>query len=216
MNKEKLGPETPFAAIVELNSKNNKLLKATRKQMYKSWKIKPWAKYTPITLLPMWLSMIEALRRMSGFPSLFGSENTISAPLEPSLATEGALWFPDLLVADPYYVLPVMLSATIYVNLISGWKATTREELAAMENRQRRQAKTFNALRRVLQCAALASGPIAMYSGAPAGVLIYWISSTAIATMQRRILLAGRSTAPPKPAVDNGIAILKSKSATST
>jgi inner membrane protein COX18 len=215
-NKEKPEEVALSAGPESIQKDNRELVQATKKAMYKSWRIKSWANYTPIALLPLWLSMIEALRRMSGFRSLFGSENTTSAPLEPSLATEGALWFSDLLVADPYYVLPVILSATIYKNIISGWKKTTDAEMNAMASSERSKATGWNYLRRFLQCAALASGPMAWYHGVPAGVLIYWISSTNIATFQRWLLSLGRGTRPPKIDPERGIATLKTKSAAST
>lgn len=156
----------------------------TRYQMYKSWKIKTWAPYTAVFLLPVWLSMIEALRRMSGFPSIFGAENTTSAPLEPSLATEDALWFPDLLVADPY-ILPFMLSATLFTNVTWGWKVPTWKEISLLPTVPRRNERVSWILKRSLQFLGLASGVFAHVNGVPAAILIYWISSTAFATLQR-------------------------------
>jgi len=37
--------------------------------------------------------------------------------VEQALATEGALWFGDLLVADPYLVLPMGFSFLLFANI---------------------------------------------------------------------------------------------------
>lgn len=60
------------------------------------------------TLLPMFaqtpifLSMFWGLRGMT------------SAPVE-SMKTGGLLWFPDLTMADPYYILPLSISSTLFI-----------------------------------------------------------------------------------------------------
>ena len=39
-------------------------------------------------------------------------------PIDPALTTEGMLWFQDLTAPDPQLILPFMLSATIFANMI--------------------------------------------------------------------------------------------------
>ncbi|KAH7039850.1 uncharacterized protein B0I36DRAFT_309495 [Microdochium trichocladiopsis] len=46
---------------------------------------------------------------------------------EPSLMTEGALWFQDLTVADPYGILPAALSFVLLMNIIPRNNARARE-----------------------------------------------------------------------------------------
>ena len=55
----------------------------------------------PFVQLPIALSCFIAIRKMSEFPV-------------ESLKTGGALWFKDLTVADPYYILPLISAASIY------------------------------------------------------------------------------------------------------
>jgi inner membrane protein COX18 len=91
-------------------------------------------------------------------------------PIEQSFATEGALWFPDLLAADPQMVLPFMLSGAILLNLSNSpgnslW--------------QRR-------LKRTLGIVGLAMGPLTLQF--PSAMLIYWISSSMLAYMQAAVL----------------------------
>ena len=70
--------------------------------------ILPWVQ------LPLWITLAYALRDMTGvFPN--------KLPLNPeatlSFASEGALWFQNLTIADPYYVLPVILACTNLLNI---------------------------------------------------------------------------------------------------
>lgn len=51
-----------------------------------------------------------------------GALDTVTAaerliPLEPTFATEGALWFPDLLDADPLFLLPMAFSFLMFANI---------------------------------------------------------------------------------------------------
>lgn len=70
--------------------------------------ILPWVQ------LPLWITLSYALRDMTGvFPN--------KLPLNPeatlSFASEGALWFQNLTLPDPYYVLPVVLVCTNLLNI---------------------------------------------------------------------------------------------------
>ncbi|KAK6627336.1 hypothetical protein RUM44_009813 [Polyplax serrata] len=70
------------------------------------------------TLLPMFaqtpifLSMFWGLRGMT------------SAPVE-SMKTGGLLWFPDLTMADPYYILPLSISSTLFIIIETGAEGGT-------------------------------------------------------------------------------------------
>lgn len=44
----------------------------------------------------------------------FALNNMVNAPVE-SLHTGGILWFPDLIVADPYFLLPAIMSSTLAI-----------------------------------------------------------------------------------------------------
>ncbi|KAL8647210.1 MAG: hypothetical protein Q9226_006530 [Calogaya cf. arnoldii] len=89
-------------------------------------------------------------------------------PVEPSFATEGALWFPDLLVPDPHLALPFLLSITLFANI-------THVELTA-----RKLGTKPTAFRRRLgnafKIVALAVGPLTL--SMPSAIHIYWISSS--------------------------------------
>ena len=182
-------------------------LKKTESQMYKRWRIYKWAPYSIVLQFPVFLSMMEALRRMvgmdgglltvlkAGFGETSG-ENVV--PLEPSMATGGALWFPDLLAHDPTHVLPVVLATTLYLNISLGWKPKSEVEIATLPPRAAFNARILNKLRFGLQCVPFYIAPSMIAAQVPSGFLLYWISSTLIATLQTKII-KDRFTAVPVP-----------------
>ncbi|XP_070623055.1 mitochondrial inner membrane protein OXA1L-like [Erythrolamprus reginae] len=56
----------------------------------------------PLVQTPIFISFFFALRKMAEYPV-------------PSMQTGGLWWFMDLTAADPYYILPVMASVTMWV-----------------------------------------------------------------------------------------------------
>ncbi|EEP77093.1 predicted protein [Uncinocarpus reesii 1704] len=186
------------------------LLRKKMKELYKRWNIRPWTRYAPWVQLPVWLTMMESIRRMVGMSG--GLLNIIQSwvekhpeapkvPIVQSLSTEGALWFPDLLVADPNGVLPAILAATVFTNVTWGWKTQSPEEISKMVLRKERiKARGLGILKRTFQASALLLWPVMTMSEVPAGMLIYWISSTLFATAQTRILpkiIAAKPTPTP-------------------
>lgn len=166
-----------------------KKLRAKRKEIYNRWDCQLWKSFLPILQLPVWLVAIETIRKMCGtrtgllgmiaerFSSNAGDKipdivGGVSFGMEESFATEGALWFQNLLVPDPQLILPFMLSGVIFLNL-SG---------TARVNQSRWQKRLTTSLKIV----ALAIGPLTLQI--PSGMLLYWISSTSFAYIQARIL----------------------------
>lgn len=161
------------------------LLKKTRRkrqEIYRRFNCSLWKNSLPPLLqIPVWLTAIEALRKMCGKEEglvgmaawLFRSDDVthiVIDTIEPSFATEGALWFPNLLVADPQMILPFMLSGVILLNL------TKSTGTAVWQKR----------LMRSLGVVGLAMGPLTLQF--PSALLIYWISSTMLAYMQTAVL----------------------------
>ncbi|CAF2306685.1 unnamed protein product [Rotaria sp. Silwood2] len=67
-----------------------------------------------------WKAMIGPFMQMPFFISLFlGIRGLANYPLE-SMMYGGVLWFPDLTVADPYYILPVFTAVTMFVTMELG------------------------------------------------------------------------------------------------
>ncbi|EGD96849.1 hypothetical protein TESG_04277 [Trichophyton tonsurans CBS 112818] len=196
--------------------------KMKRKELYKRWKIRPWASYASILQLPVWLAMMESLRRMVGMSggllSIIQSwiESKVDgAPIievEPSMATEGALWFTDLLIADPTHALPVVLAATMFTNVTWGWKVKSAAEISKLQRSEAIRERAFKTLKRVLQGLSIWLAPVMIYSQAPAGLLIYWISSSTFATAQTQIVRrVMRTKAPPAPCREKSVGSIHDK-----
>ena len=111
-----------------------------------------------------------------GFPE-------ISAFVEPSLAVEGALWFSNLQQADPYLILPFILSATLFIR--ARYHIGTIGIAFEPKTEDRNKAhvigrETFdlpnNSLRsqRISEVFALAVGPATLQF--PSAMLLYWIT----------------------------------------
>jgi inner membrane protein COX18 len=176
-----------------------KKLQEYTKRIYSTWGVS--TRWRPIMFMqiPVFITVMESLRRMSGnnqgiFAWLMTFNNpeeaaaTAVSRLEPSFATEGALWFPDLLAGDQTGVLPVLLTASILGNVMAGWKAKPFAELAELPKMQMYREVTFRGLRVFIQVLACQVGLMSFVNELPTALLIYWITSTNIATLQTWIL----------------------------
>lgn len=178
-------------------------LKLRTKVMNRAWGVS-FFKHPPVGLLqiPVFLSFMEGLRGMSGVDKgLFAwlktiltsfdsasAAGTLGPLLEPSFATEGALWFPDLLAGDQTGILPFILSASILGNVIAGWKAKSFPEISELPKFLMYQQLTFRGLRFFVQGLAIHVGIMGFVSQLPTALMLYWITSTNIATLQSWIL----------------------------
>ena len=145
--------------------------------------------------LPIFLLFIETIRRMcdtrGGLLGLIMkapdkdamtrsemAHTYINPCLESGLATEGALWFPDLLAPDPMLILPFALSASLFGNLLL-YDAKAKANGIPIGKWQLR-------FQRTLKLMALGIGPATL--AMPSGMLIYWISSSLCALGQHALL----------------------------
>ncbi len=87
-----------------------------------------------------------------------------------SFRTGGLLWFQDLTVADPLYILPVLYIATMM----------TAQEIA-MKNTAPEQKRIMRLLPPVF-------GIVLAVGGFPAGLFVYWVSSNVISVVQNLII----------------------------
>lgn len=166
------------------NRLSNKLFSAKKAELNKRHGTQLWKGFVPYFQIPIFLVIIETLRKMCGteagvlgllVKSFSGSGETatpedsdhVFVPTEQSFAMEGALWFPNLLVPDPISILPFALSGSLLANVFY----------------HMRQAKSSNIWQRminnILITMAFAIGPLTLQ--VPSAMLIYWISSSTIA-----------------------------------
>ncbi|KAF4313979.1 Membrane insertion protein OxaA/YidC [Botryosphaeria dothidea] len=112
------------------------------------------------------LDAVAELKGTTSLPSPVPDSAVLSNWIEPSFATEGALWFPNLMLADPNMILPFLVSGLTMATLYRGSKppGEGKEKPAGI------------ILKRVLMTGALAIGPLTLQL--PAGILLYWAAST--------------------------------------
>ncbi|KAL4900535.1 hypothetical protein BDW74DRAFT_170727 [Aspergillus multicolor] len=178
-----------------------KNVKAEYDALRRRWGVVPYYRPAIFLQLPIWLAVIESIRALSGdkngLRALFGLQEsaastaatgTLPAAVEPSLATEGALWFPDLLAGDPTGMLPALLTLSLLVNIRNGWKVQSLRSCADLPRKEMVKKMSSTLLRSVFQLLALNLGLAAYVHGLPAAVMIYWITSTNVATAQTFLL----------------------------
>jgi YidC/Oxa1 family membrane protein insertase len=109
-----------------------------------------------------------------GFPplvlSFFGAVHNLCVS-EPALATEGALWFSDLIEPDPTFLLPI-LSAVSWLWVVEAGSGVYYH--------------SWPSLRATTRVVALAFIPLA--TNLPAGVFVFWITSNLYAISRTYIL----------------------------
>lgn len=139
--------------------------------------------------------------------------------LEPSFATGGALWFPDLLIPDPYHILPFAVSGLLLMHLVPETEAELRSLFGMRPPAGARsniviaggRSRGSLALRRALMVVALAIGPVTM--DMPVALHLYWASSVGCSLVVtkgvRRLLPISR--VPVKPCSGLEIPLIRPK-----
>lgn len=139
--------------------------------------------------------------------------------MEPSFATGGALWFPDLLVPDPYHILPFAVSGLLLMHIVPETEAELRSLFGMRPPAGSRsniviaggRSRGSLALRRALMVMALAIGPVTM--DMPVALHLYWASSVGcslVVTKGVRKLLPIRRV-PVKPCSGLEIPLIRPK-----
>jgi len=183
-----LGPVVAQRTVV-------KKMREKQREIYTRFGCGRWKLFLPIVQLPIWLLAIETIRKMcgtrTGLLGLIAAQFSSSADppsgpegvlVEETFATEGALWFENLLVPDPQLILPFMLSGVMFLNLSHAQRGA---------NQTIWQRRLMNSLKVV----ALAIGPLTLQI--PSAMLVYWISSGLLAYTQGAILDKIMPVKPP-------------------
>uniref|UniRef100_A0A8D0G293 OXA1L mitochondrial inner membrane insertase n=1 Tax=Sphenodon punctatus TaxID=8508 RepID=A0A8D0G293_SPHPU len=114
----------------------------------------------PLIQAPVFISFFIALRKMSELPV-------------PSLQTGGLWWFTDLSVADPYYILPVLTTVSVWAIL----------ELAAESGVSNPNVRLMKTIFRVMPLVIL---PLTI--SFPTAVFTYWMTSNLFSLGQVAVL----------------------------
>ncbi|XP_063313200.1 mitochondrial inner membrane protein OXA1L [Pelobates fuscus] len=110
----------------------------------------------PLIQAPVFISFFMALRQMSYLPV-------------PSLQTGGLWWFTDLTAADPFYILPVFVTCTMWAVL----------ELGAESGVNNPNLRIMKTVFRVMPLVIL---PLTM--NFPTAVFMYWVTSNIFSLAQ--------------------------------
>ncbi|XP_075948780.1 mitochondrial inner membrane protein OXA1L [Anarhichas minor] len=114
----------------------------------------------PVVQAPVFISFFIALRKMAYLPV-------------PSLQTGGLLWFTDLTAADPFYILPLVVTGTMFFILELGAES-------GIDNPNLRAMKT------VFRIMPLVILPLTI--NFPTAVFTYWLTSNCFSLAQVALL----------------------------
>ncbi|ODQ63180.1 hypothetical protein NADFUDRAFT_53453 [Nadsonia fulvescens var. elongata DSM 6958] len=148
-----------------------------RVQLYKRYNCQIWKSVLiqPAVQFPLWLSMSMVIRAMCGWVLVDG------IPIDTSLATEGALWFGNLLKNDPHAIFPGLIGAVTMMNV----ELNTRNARLISGN-DGNSASGGAALPRVIaNISRMGSIFFLVFSlQAPMAVCLYWFSSHTYSLVQ--------------------------------
>ncbi len=121
------------------------------------------------------------------------STEVVDSLAEPSFATGGCLWFPDLTLPDPYHVLPFALSALLLTSILTSPAVDVRALLgvkagpASTRGMARPVVGKYQIfMQRSLLVFACSAGLTTMHL--PSAIHIYWLSSSAAGLFVHRIV----------------------------
>ncbi|PGH07816.1 hypothetical protein GX51_01526 [Blastomyces parvus] len=182
-----------------INSQSAAATKQFKKALFKRHRLRlAWfSPLAPLLQLPFWLAFMECIRSMSGWqPGLlaimqqwFNPDGPkAQVPVESALSTEGTLWFPDLMAADPLGVLPVAISVLMFTHITWGSKVSKMRDIPYLVRKGDLPGIFGWAIQRIFQVMSIWIAPALLYSEAPAALCIYWLSTTCVAIVQSRLL----------------------------
>lgn len=195
------GPSSQGLLPPQVASMVTRNLKEQHKTLRQRWGVYRFWRPANFLQMPVWIAVMESIRAMSGIntglvpyllsrlePSSSSESSALHLAVEPSLATEGALWFPDLLAGDPTGILPAVLTVSILANVRAGWKAPKMKEIADLPRMEMVKHLSNKGLRLFIQALALNVGVASYFYGMPTALMVYWITSTNVATLQTFLL----------------------------
>lgn len=158
--------------------------KETRKRqktLFKRHGVQIWKNITlPAIQIPLWVGMSVAMRNLSGWSTWDVMKNQA---LDPTLYSEGILWFTDLTCADPMHVFPLMLGVISLCNV--EWTFKTIKLLLPSRRRAFRSSLT-DAMANVSRMAVVFMMAISLH--APVSLVLYWFSSQLFSLLQNIVM----------------------------
>ncbi|ODN02278.1 Mitochondrial inner membrane protein OXA1L [Orchesella cincta] len=155
------------AKMTEARQTGNALLSAKYGQdmvmFMKEKDISPFkSMLVPLAMAPVFISCFFGLRKMANLPV-------------ESMKLGGLFWFMDLTVPDPYYLLPLLTSVTVWITL----------EIGA-DGVRMNSASQGQLMKYVMRGIPVVMFPFAI--GFPSAILCYWCSTNMISLIQVSLL----------------------------
>jgi len=152
--------ETLGSTLTTSSSEEEKRIAAENlEKLFKKEKCHPFLNLiSPVVMAPAFLSVFFAVERLSLH--------------EPTATTGGLLWFQDLSVIDPTWVLPLLSGLTWIITIEMG-----ADEPRTYAMQQMRSLVRF-----------LAAVMVPVTGALPQGVFVYWITSNLFSILQIRAL----------------------------
>jgi inner membrane protein COX18 len=136
-----------------------------------------WLNFILLSYIPVWLSNVGALVEMCGFTEedskAIAASGLNSVVVEPTLTTDGMLWFTDLTIADPLCLLPIATGCLFLTSVLTMGRRSTGKPTA---------------LQSVLLTFALLTGPLYIALGVSNAVLLAMMGSTVVTIVRRPVL----------------------------
>lgn len=176
------------------------------KDIYKKEKCNPLRLYVlPWVQLPLWIVISLALRNLSGFfPK--GESYDVTSLCHPDLLSGGLGWITDLSSSDPYYILPLIIGITNFVNI----------ELNSLRKKEPSKWQSF--ITRLFRTLTIAM--VLFASQVPSAMSLYWATSSSFGLVQnvllmqpkvRRMLQIPKSPSESKTPIKDKLEVLKAR-----
>lgn len=118
-------------------------------------------------------SVLPMLTQGIFFTSMFfGIRGMVEAPVQ-SLTTGGTLWFTDLTLADPTFILPVVTAGTLFLQFYLGADGINLDTLPPW-------------FKKAMYCMPIVSIPVMVYF--PVALNVYWLTNNMISLVQSRVM----------------------------
>ncbi|XP_063985126.1 cytochrome c oxidase assembly protein COX18, mitochondrial isoform X2 [Diachasmimorpha longicaudata] len=129
-----------------------------------------------LTQLPLWISLSASIRNLC-YMLPYPTSQALKTVTE--LSQEGIAWIPNLAVADPYYILPVVMGTCNLINIEFNYMMRVKEPT-------RLQRISLNVFRGI----SLLLFPIAAI--VPSGMSLYWATSSVFGLFQNILIVSPR------------------------
>ena len=156
---------------------STKEVRKRQKVLFKKHGVQIWKNFLlPACQIPLWIIMSLTMRDLSGWSSW---DNIHNKALDPSLYTEGCLWFQDLTIADLAHIFPVILGIISLCNI--EWTFKTLE-LSRLTQKLKYRPTLTDAVANFSRLSIVFMMAISIH--APAALTLYWISSQFFSLIQ--------------------------------